>query len=166
MALPLDSLSHFQTWYVDMGNNTTLNVDLGGGPINKARQVWLTGFYVRNNNTEDMAVSFEAPGFNITQPVLNNDSIGNNVLLITPVLAAGQRVDFNTPVAMWGPSNSASRLSRVRINVTSWAGAAVTYDRLVLIMVVQNQDASTDPWTAYNWSLPMSRVQNQGMNQF
>lgn len=166
MALPIDSLPYFQSWHIDMGTATTLNVDLGGGPIEKARQVWLTGFYVRNNNTEDMAVRFDAPGFNITQPVLNNSSVPNNVLLIAPVLAAGQRIDFNTPIALWGPDNNASRLSRVRINVTSWGNAAVTYDRLVLMLVVQNQDARCDPWSAYNWGVPMSRMQKEAMNQF
>jgi hypothetical protein len=166
MALPIDDLSHFQSWIVDMGNATTLNVDLGGGPIEKARQVWLLGFYVRDNNTEDMAVRLEAPGFNITQPVLNNTAVPNTALLIAPVLAAGQRIDLSKPIALWGPDNNANRFCRIRVSVTNWIGAPVTYGRLVLIFAVQNQDARMDPWQAYHWGVPMRGIQNQAMNQF
>jgi hypothetical protein len=146
-----------------MGNNTTRII----GPsdmLYRARQIWVTGYYINNANSARLRVTIRAPHFDVQNPLVNNAYGGPSVLLIEPASTIARR-DFGTPQPLFDLGTVTNRVNTLTVDVTDWSNAAVTYTDLVLILACDIMPIEGYPASNYQ-NLPYSRSQLKGLNEF
>ena len=157
-------LGDWKSWIVRMDNNTTRTIN-PSDLLDRVRQVWLIGYYVRNANSEEFKVSIETSNFDQRDAIVN-DSVGGTALFLEEAIsAAGNRRDLSTPIPVFGPHVQTNRLARFRFTVTDWNGAAITYDRLTLHFALQIAEPD-EATTSNQVLLPMSAMYHQGADFF
>lgn len=157
-------LGDWEPWIVRMDNLTDRIID-PSDLLNRVRQVWLTGYYVRNANSETLRVNIDSPNFDVRNTIINDSQGGTALFLEEAISQAGNRVRLESPQPLFGPHMTTNRIGRFRFSVTDWDGNAVTYDRLTLHFALQV--AEPDQSTTSNMVLlPFTPMYRQGANAF
>ena len=124
---------------LDLGSSPTLHIKLSDD-LQGATQVNFVGYYIRNANAEDIRVRIHSSNVHFHGPITNEANSSNGVFIASPVSATGQYVQLTESVPMLSPGNKLSTNSNLHCVVQTWAGADVTFSRLILFFTVDYPD--------------------------
>ena len=159
----LTEMGDWQHVVIDMGTSTDAYKNLSK-QIAKSDQLWFLGYYADTLSTPFIKIEISDSAGNLCQETITDTSLvgGSGIYLAEPGTATPVRRELNVPQPLYMPTQNTHRATRLHFTVTSWAGAAVTYNKLVLFFAVSQM--GKDPMTTPN-KFPISQLANDAYNQ-
>ena len=179
----------------DQNESVSLVVDLGASTagtnqlidlndrLKKCNQLWFMGYYIDTLSVADVFVELSGTGVDIRQCVMGNTPGGRTVTNNQTVTATAAPPNCNAGFYIVEPNGTVVRrdlavpkpllvdgknlgdLARLRVKVSSFSGAAVTWTRLILFFEATQEPLGSDKFSNYV-NLPTSKAAHQGYNKW
>jgi len=157
----------FNRVILDLGSSTNASVRFSS-PLSFVAQLHVTGYYVDTPSADKLRIEIQASGLDTLDcAVASTVAPGGGTALyeaFTPDAGTGkQRLELLSPVPLLAkPVNT--QLASVKVMVTDWAGAPVTYTSLVVFCAITAYDPTQDP-TGFR-RVMHSSIAKQAWNEF
>jgi hypothetical protein len=170
-----------------VGTNQLINLN---DKLKKCNQLWFTGYYIDTMSVADIFVELQGTGVDVGQCIMGNTpgnllgtltggnliapftptnaahpNSNNGVYIVEPTGVAQVRRDLSVPIPLLVSDKNLGDLSRMRVKVSSFAGAVVTWTRLILFFEATQLNLGSDKFSNYV-NLPTSSAAHRGYNKF